>query len=221
MAATAPKTKTQNQAPARKPKAKAKSPVPEIPILTKTQGSRTKTEKLAVEGFEDLAASIRKTVLKIDSLAASLKDEKAELVSEVSALRLDAEVNGDFHKTCEVSTSDNAGPVLVIFQDKFSKVDVAHESVLRKGLGKNFDTLFSKSADVSPRADLTMDTIIDTLGDKADAFFKLFEVTEYLKPVKGFMEKRATLRPSLDQETNDFLDGVTSQVQHSPTVKVK
>lgn len=192
-------------------------------ILTKPNtGNKSKSsDKLSVGGHETLISSMRERLKKIDSLSAQQKKDKEVLTEAIKAYRLSEEKAGNFHKTVLVD-SDDGKPGQVIFQDKFSKIDVEHEPALREGLNGNFDTLMKRAVDVKAKKGVTLDTIKKALGPKA--FAKLEEVsdfTEYLTLSSDFMAKRAAVRPTLDDDTNEFIDGIVDQSQYAPSVKLK
>ena len=213
-------TKTQTS----KPKAAKRSPAPVMPsfVLTKPGSeASSKSDKLAVTGFEMQAARVRELQMEIDSLETDLKTEKTELIEGVGAIRKASELAGDFHKTCSVASADEQA-VLVIFQDKYSKIDTKHEPALRTHLSDSkYNELFRRGADIKLRSNTSLDALKALLGDKFEAFSNLVEVTEYLAPEREFMEKRATLRSSMTAEQNVAVDMVIDQCQYAPQVKVK
>lgn len=192
-------------------------------VLTKpnkgTAGTKKK-DKLHVEGLEETAAKVRERAEKIESLEAEQKVDKAKIVEVCKKERRDAEVSGDFHTTCLVE-SDDGKPVQVVFTNKFSKVDVTHESALKQALNGQFDTLFRKGVDVAMKDGITFEKLQKVLGDKFDAFAALCDLTEYLSPDRDFMQKRAALRPALDAATNSQIDAISDQTQYTPMVKTK
>jgi hypothetical protein len=198
----------------------AVSPKKPLLILTKPKktGGSTK-EKLVIDGLEDQAASLREKSKEIDALSAEYDILKTEILGVCANKRLAAELDGDFHKTLAVESSDGH-PLLVLFQDKYSKVAVEHEKALVKALGDHFESLFRKSCEIKPRGDLTKKGLRNLLGDKYDAFIAAVDVTEFLALESSFMEKRAAMRRSLDADTNEAIDQIVGQVQHKPAVKV-
>jgi len=219
MATTANQTSTETT-PKAKAKVKSKSPAPVIPVLTKPEGKSSKSDKLPVVGHEKQAAKIRSLVQEIESAEAEKSVLCSDLIAVCAEKRLTAEKAGDFHKTCEVASEDN-DPVLVIFADKYSKVDVVHEDVLKKALGDSYGVLVRRGVEVKAKPETTLAALKEALGGKFDALAALVDLTEYLVPGKGYMEKRATLRPTLDDATNTVIDGITAQVQQKPSVKTK
>jgi hypothetical protein len=222
----------------KKPRAVKLDPAPVMPDfqITKPENGSTKGgDKLIVEGFESQAARVRSLQIEMDDIEADLKARKSALIAAVSKIRKDQELAGDFHKTCAVA-SDDGLPVLICWQDKYSKIDVKHEEVLRtafdgdkaqRGRGKEmlFDSLFARGFDLKVRSSTTLDAIKTLLGDKYDDFCTLVEMTEYLTPAKsdkiGFMEQRFLLRKTLTDQQNAAADLVIDQCQNAPQVKVK
>lgn len=192
-------------------------------ILTKPNtGNKSRSDdKLHVAGHEDLITEMRERQKKIDSLSARQKKDKTSLTEVVKALRLAEEKAGNFHKTVVIDSEDGK-PGQVIFQDRFSKIDVEHVEALRDGLEGNFETLVKRGVDIKPQKDKTLADIEKAIGKKA--FAALQEVcgfTEYLTLSPDFMSKRAALRPTLDDDTNEFIDGIVEQAQYTPSVKLK
>lgn len=207
--------------PARKAKAAANA-APALILTKPTKGAAAKKSKdrLSIPGHEALAKKMRERGKKLDSLGAEQKKDIATLRDSVKEQRLAAEKAGDFHKTVLVESADGK-PVQVVFQDRYSKVDVDHEDALRTALSGNYDQLFTKGIDVKVKPNATLDALKAALGDKFDAFAALCDVTEYLAPTKDYMTKRSAIRGGLDETTNDAIDAITDQVQVSPSVKLK
>lgn len=194
-------------------------------ILTKPRkGGTTKgksSDKLSVDGHEDLITSMRERQKRIDSDSAAMKKDKAFLTEKIGEVRLQAEKDGDFHKTVLVESSDGK-PAQVIFADKWSKVDVEHEAALRDGLGAQYDVLVTRGVDVKLNKSMDLEKLKKALGPKGfTALLEVAEVTEYLTFSSDFRSKRASLRTSMNDETNEFLDDLIEQAQYSPSVKLK
>lgn len=199
------------------------APIVPTLILTKptkgTAGTKKK-DKLSVTGLEKIAAKLRERAQQMESLEAEQKVDKAQVVELCRKERRDAEVAGDFHTTCLVE-SDDGKPVQVVFVNKFTKVDVAHEPALKQALNGQFDTLFRKGVEVKVKDDVTLEKLREVLGNKFDALMALVDATEYLSLDREFMSKRAALRPALDAATNATIDGISDQCQQAPMVKTK
>lgn len=203
---------------------KTKTPAPAaivIPMLTKPTGASTsKGEKLVLTGHEAVASRLRERAQQIDTLEAEQKIESAEIIAAAKILRREAEATGAFTKTVAVATEEGS-PISLVFADKYSDVDVAHEPALRAALGASYDTCFRRQAKVKARGDLTVEKLQALLGDKFGAFCTAFDVTEYLTPVDGFMETRANMRRGMSNELNAAVDQVVDQVQYKPSVRLK
>lgn len=224
MPKAANKKSTQTRkAPSSKPRAAKRTPAPKKPklILTAPPSAEKKAaEKLAITGYEDDAAAIRKKLLKLDALTTEVKELKAELIEAVTQERLDAEIAGNFHKTCAVDSTDGH-PVLVIFQDKYSKISTEHEEALRAHLNSHYETLITRDYEVKVKKATTLDALKTALGNKWDAFAALVDVTEFLKPSNDFMQKRAELRSTMTKAENKAVDAIVEQCRNAPQVKVK
>lgn len=208
--------------PARKAKAAANA-APGLILTAPKKGAAAKKsgkDRLSITGHEKLATTMRERQKKMDSLDALQKTDKKLLTDDVKAKRLAAEKAGDFHSTVLVESEDGK-PAQIVFQDRYAKVDVEHEDALRSALSGNFETLFKKGVSVKVTAGKTLADFEEALGDKFADFLKLVDCTEFLSPGKGYMQKRAALRPGLDDATNDAIDAITDQVQVTPSVKLK
>lgn len=201
----------------RKSAPKAKTPL----LLTKPQTpeEKRKSTKLVIIGFEDTIASLRSRQKKLTKLTADHKEEKEKLIEAVAKKRLAAEKRGDFHKTCEIAAENK--PALVVFQDKYNKVDIDHEKALRAGLNGHYGELVNRKFTISVKGDTTLKALKSALGDKYEALCALVDVKEFLAISGDFMLKRSLLRDSLTDDENDACDAITAQCQQAPQVKVK
>jgi hypothetical protein len=117
--------------------------------------------------------------------------------------------------------SDDGNPVLVVFQDKYSKVGVEHERALQKMLGDTFASCFNKSMEIKVKGHVSRAMLRDTLGEKAYLMLEsMTDITEHLSITGNFMERRAMLHASADKKTNEAIDEIVGQVQYSPQVKL-
>lgn len=205
----------------RKSAPKAKTPF----LLTKPQTpeEKRKSTKLVIIGFEDTIASLRSNKKKLTKLEADYDEEKAKLIAAVTKKRLAEEKRGNFHKTCEISAEYEPGgnPALVVFQDKYSKVDIDHEKALRAGLNGHYGELVGRKFVLSVKGDTTLKALKAALGGKYAALLALVDVKEHLAINGDFMLKRSLLRGSLTNKENDACDAITAQCQHAPQVKIK
>ena len=193
-------------------KSKKQEAIPTIDLVTKPTDT-----KLRVKGLEVLASTMRQRACQIEMMQLEQKQDRVKLLEEVDKQRLDSEKSGKFFKSCVVECQDEM-PAKVVYMNKFSKVDGEHEPALRNALGKLFDQLYIVEQRVSLREDVNVEYIKYLLGDKFDM---LFGVKTQINHSDNFMEKRANLRPSLDNKTNDFIDGLVSQVQCEASLYLK
>lgn len=202
--------------------ARAVSPAAAPLILTKPSKAAggKKKEKLSITGFEKTAAQMRARQEQIDSLVAEQDSDKAKVIEVCKKERRDAEVAGDFFSTCLLE-SDDGKPVQVAFQNKFSKVDVAHEDALRSAMNGQYETLFRRGVEISVKDGVTLDKLQKALGDRFDALAALVDLSEFLVLDRDFMSKRAALRPALDAATNATIDQITDQTQYKPSIRTK
>ena len=219
MTATKRKTKktTTRKATARKPRGKAPEPVAPL-VLTKPGAKNT---KLPVVGLEKYADRIRANKIAIEGIAAKIEIDSHVVIDRCGLDRRAAEVIGRFHTTCEVAASGDAKPIQVVFQNKYTKIDVEHEERLKTSLNSHFDNLIRRGVDVKVKPATTLAKIREALGDRFDALLALVDVTEYLTPREKFMDKRAGLRSVLTPEENQTVDEVIDQCQYSPQIRVK
>lgn len=203
-----------------KPKGRKKSE-PVIPVLTAPVSAKSKgVAKVTLDGHEEAAARIRVLKREIDGLEAESSLLEAELVSAAKAARRESEIAGRFAKTVAVSSSDGQ-PVDVTFGDRYRRVPVANEEVLREALGKQYPACFHREVAVKVRGHLTLEALQEALGDRFEAFAALVDVEESLIVAEGFMSTRAALRPTLSAKLNTVLDGIVEQVQIAPSIKTK
>ncbi len=218
--AKAKKAPAKRKATPKKRKTKPKARTPRILGKPKAPAKKAKSTKLEIKGFESIIPEMRRRRKKIEDLSKKQDEVKADLIKTVSAKRLAAEKRGNFHKTCTLPSDDNK-PGLVVFQNKFSKIDCDHEATLKKGLNGHYKNLVSRRFSLSVKPDTTLRALKSALGNKFDAFASLVDVHEFLKVKGEFMEARAGLRDSLTNEENATCDDITAQCQQDPQVKVK
>jgi len=209
-------TKITRKAKARKPKGPA--PKPSTPLVLTKPGS--KKTKLPIVGLEKNAARIRANKAKIEALATEVEIDAHVVIDRCMTDRRDAETAGNFHTTCEVASGDGK-PVQVVFQNKYSKIDMEHEESLKEALNSHYDSMIRRGVDVKVKPDVTLDKIREALGDQFDALLALVDVVEYLTPGKDFMDKRASRRSSMTPDENQKVDDIIDQCQYSPQVRTK
>lgn len=198
-------------------KRKTRTPMLMLTKPDKSKSESKKSEKLKVKGLEELATKMQKRAQQIEVLSVEQKIDRKNLLTTVKQKRVEAEQNGKFCKTALVETN-NKHPVKVTYKNAFSKINVEHEGELKSVLGNLYNSLYERHREVKLKADVDIEYVKQLLGDKLEA---LFDVTEYITPKGQFMEQRAAMRPTLNNKTNDLIDNLTDQVQHSPMVSFK
>lgn len=193
---------------------------PAIVLTPPTKAKSKKAEKLEMKGFEKDVARLRALQREIESNTADFKAGRKKLVRAAKDFRLQAEQSGSFHKTLILPSEDN-NPALMCFQDKYSEINVIHEDVLREGLGEHYDFLIQKGVNINVKSGTTLQELKSALGEEAFTKLKNFiEVTEYLKPVPDFMERKASLSQQLSVQTKQVLEAIIDQVQYDPSFKL-
>lgn len=191
-----------------------------LKTLDLTKSKQDDGGKLRVEGLEKLASQYRDTQIEIEMLVEAQKDRKRQLIEAVGRKRLAEEKAGRFYKTCSVATDDEE-VVYVIWGDRYNALDPSHEPLLKRAVGKHYDTLFNRALAAKAEKDARLEDIQKLLGPvKFDELRRYLTLSETLKLRSGFMEARAKLRTMFDATTNESIDVVVGQVQHDPSVKV-
>ena len=188
--------------------------IKEVPALFLSKKSN-EVPKLKIGSLRELATKLRSRARQIEDLEASQKKEEYMLLSVVKSERTLAEKNNEFYKCCVVET-DTEQPVRVQFSNKYSKINIENEEVLKECLGKLYPELFAKKEVVKLRETTNLNSLRQLLGERFELFF---EIEEYLVPCD--MEHRAKLRQSLNDKTNDVVDQLREQVSQNPSVSYK
>lgn len=184
--------------------------------LTKvTTTSKKSTTK--VDGHRKLVDEIVLRQRDLESLETEQKAALAELREiGVEAMRECEALN--FQKTCRVQ--GNIQDVRVTRKDAFSKIDPEHKDVLRAMLGSDvYNTLFRAGIDLKLTAD-PENFIADCRKAGLDVF-RYFDRTDWIKPKKGFLEIRASLRAGMKVQDNDVLDALIDKFSYAPSVGFK
>ena len=186
--------------------------------LTKATGKTTKktTKKLAVEGHQALVDDIVERQRKLESMQTEQKAALEEL-REIGVEAMREVESQQFTKTCRVKGEKQ--DVRVTRKDAFSKIDPEHEDALKGMLGTVYETLFSSGIDLKLTAD-PENFIADCrkAGLNVDAYF---DRSDWIKPKKGFLEVRASMRKSMKQQDNEVLDALIDKFSYAPSVGFK
>ena len=191
--------------------------------LTKKKAKSSTSSKLEITGFETVIPDMRDRKKQIDDLEAAQNIDQTKLIKQVREERLQAEKKGTFYRSCAVLSKDDK-PALLSFKDSFSRLENTEENrdALKGALGDSYALLVTEGCTVKVSSGVTAEKLQQVLG--ADAFQKLLsvvELEEFLTFNKGFMERRATLRPNLPSATNDALDAMVEELQYKPSLKLK
>ena len=206
-------------------KAKKKSESSKDEVLAKIAGmskaggaakKETSTTKLYVDGHEELVDSVVARGKEIESLTTEQELELNEL-RELAGAEMRNLEGTEFHKTCRVRGTDQ--DVRVTRKDAFSKIAIEHKPTLQDLLGSMFDMLFMESCDLKMKVD--PEVFIAACEEAGIQVSKYFDRVDWVKPKKGFLEMRATLRPKLDDTENAALDAITDQFAYKSSVGMK
>lgn len=189
--------------------------VTQIPMLTRaTKKTANGVPKLTVLGMQKMASRMRKRNQSIESMLAEQELDKAQMIAEAKKERIGAEKKGSFYKTLLVESEDDQ-PVKVTFCNKFSKINVKHESELKQALGNLYGQLYEKKNVVTMKENVDVDRLKSILGE--DKFNSLFDVETHISAKEEFMEKRFYLRSNLKDADNNLVDGLIEQTQNKPS----
>jgi hypothetical protein len=200
-------------------KAKSQNEVlAKIAGMTKAGGSKKETSKtkLYVDGHEDLVDRVVERSKEIESL----ETEQELDLQEVRGLGTEAmreEEGIEFHRTCRIRGTEQ--DVRVTRKDAFSKIAIEHKGTLQDLLGSMYETLFMESCDLK----LTVDpeVFIAAAEEAGLNVEKFFNRVDWVRPKKGFLEMRATLRPKLEEDENTALDAIIDQFAYKASVGMK
>lgn len=184
-----------------------------IPLLL-TKKNSNEVPKLTVTGLQKLATKLRERNRQIEDLAAAQKEEETAMLNVVKQERIDAEKKGHFFKCCLVE-SETEQTVKVQFANKFSKIDISNEEILRECLGGLFDELYVPETIVRIRDDISPQMLKDKLGE--EMYTLLFKEEKFIGHRDEFMEVRARLRLTLNDKTNNVIDQLINQCQSKPS----
>jgi hypothetical protein len=188
-----------------------------VPDLNLSKPKKGKTARFRIEGHEATADRIRELQLEIDSLTSELKAKKETLLEAVNEQHREQELAGTFHQTVEVMTTDGK-PVKVVYQNRFSKVDIGHREALVSALNGQYQNLFTEEVTLKARDGVRLAEVRAALGNRFDT---LLEGTEVIAAKKDFRQRRQAVRSALSDETNALIDSVVTQMASAPQVKVK
>lgn len=221
MSATAKKSQASPRSRKAKPrKTKAQATLPFILTKPEAPPGKKVSSKLVVFGHEATVAKMRADQKLLDALTTSLDESKAKLREAIAKVRLREEKKGNFHKTVILPSSDGENAKM-IFQNRFSKIDVKHEAALKTALNGHAKQLVSRKFELKVKGETTLRALKAALGDKFEALLGLVDLHEFLAISGDFMEIRAELRPSLTAEENSACDAIVEQCQHPPQVRLK
>ena len=186
--------------------------------LTKVTGKTTKksTVKLKVDGHQALVDEIVKRQRELESLGTEQKAALEEL-RQIGVEAMREQESWQFTKTCRVH--GDLQDVRVTRKDAFSKIDPEHEDALKGMLGDVYETLFSAGTDLKLIVE-PGNFIAACRKAKLDVD-KYFDRTDWIKPKKGFLEVRASLRGGMKGPDNEVLDALTDKFAHAATVGFK
>ena len=182
-----------------------------VPVLSLSK-KNSEVSKLTVKGMEKVASRLRDRNRQIVDLEAAQKEEEKALLDAVKLERINSEKNNEFFKCCNVETETET-PIRVQFSNRYSKINIENEEVLKECLGKLYPELFAKKEVVKLRETTDLNSLRQLLGERFELFF---ETEEYLVPCD--MEHRAKLRQSLNDKTNDVVDQLREQVSQKPSI---
>jgi len=207
---------------AKKQQAQPKSDVlAVVASLTKARMDTSKSsssKKLLIEGHEDLVDELAGRHKEIESLQAD-QDQQLDELRELARSRMIAEEsNGDFFKSCQVK--GHVQNARVTRSDAYSKIELAHRNKLVDLVGAElFGQLFQEGADLKLKVPIALfEAAMEAAGLDIKQYF---ERVDWVKPIKGFLEKRAALRLGLEDDTNTALDAIVDAVQYRPGVGFK
>jgi|GEM_PF-3898245 len=188
--------------------------------LTRPKNDNDGKLHVQTSSLDALASAYRDAAAEIAVLVEEQKERKRQLVDAVGKRRLAEEKAGRFYKSCTVET-DAEEELRITWADQFSALDTTHEGILRRAFGKAYDDLFEPKLAVKlESSSATLDDIKEALGSKYDALCGFLSLSTVLKMRSGFMERRARMRRTLDEATNEALDTVIGQTQAEPRVIV-
>ena len=116
--------------------------VPSLSLSKKTK----EVPKLLVKGLELYVSRLRERASKIEELTKLQKEEEGVILDEVKKERISAEKNNQFYKCCLVLGQDKEQPVRVQFSNRFSKINIENEKVLKDCLGGLYQNYFQKES---------------------------------------------------------------------------
>lgn len=183
----------------------------EVLVLSMSK-KNNEVPKLRVTGLQKIASKLRERAKQIQNLETEQKEEENLLLDIVKKERINAEKNGEFYKCCNVET-ETENPVRVQFSNRYSKIDIENEEVLKECLGKLYPELFIKREVVKLRETTDIVSLRQLLGERFEFFF---EKEEYLIPCD--LEHRAKLRQNLNDATNDVVDKLREKCSHAPSI---
>jgi len=185
--------------------------------LTNRPSRSSKKPKLEVTGQEDLVDELIRINEELESLKTELRMGKETLIKVARDEMRDAERSGTFAQTCIVKGTGQDARVTRV--DKFSKIDTSKVDILVDLLGDLYEDLFEQRTEVALKVPFEL---LDREARSAGIdLSKFLDNRHHISPKKGFLARRAELRPELGEEENVALDAITDVAAYSPRVGFK
>lgn len=196
----------------------AKKKVAESITLTPATLSKNGVEKLDVRGCESWVKTAREIKKVIEDKDKEFQFMRTQILNVAKNKKREAELKGTLYKTLVVHSVEGEQPAEVLFKNAFSKLKPENEKVVRDYLGEEiFKELFERSTALVMKKNVDLDEMRKLLGEN---FSRFFETVETLNFAPEFQEKRASVRPKLNNEKNAQLDMWVDEYQSSPDLRL-
>jgi len=196
---------------------KAKTPEVDVTALLVSVASAPTSKKgkgvPELPGHEALADRASKAYKAMKDAAADYALVEADILAVTGPEYEARSRRGEHSKSFDLPGVMSKG-MQVVYQDKFSDLDIAQEAGLRDQLGEKFDTYFEQKRKLTLKEDATDDKTIQallkllgpdefrrifevkiTLGCKDDMDRKQFEIPEGIRTLAGLKQAKPGVKP--------------------------
>jgi hypothetical protein len=169
-----------------------------------------------VSGVEQLVDRARELRREVESAQTELSIIEDQLRAEAMREMLEREQRGEVVTLLKLDGTD--GVAKVGRRNVWKKIAPHAEQQMRQVLGSDlFAVLFVQTCSVKVKAPMAAQFRAAAQACGLD-LAKYCSISEHIAPAKDYIQTRGSMRPTLDERTNDELDELEEQIRQSTTV---
>lgn len=168
-----------------------------------TKSSKKESDVPEIPGLEVLADEVHELKVAAENAEAAFRVGEDGLLKQVRSVYQAHALDGSFSKSFNIAGEETNG-VQVTFQDRFSEIDIANESALKKSLGQDFSKILEQKRVIQLKKtdDATISELVKKLGQ--ETFERIFEVKLSLVTKSGVDEKQFSLPAAVQELIKQF-----------------